>query len=224
MGVIRSVFMLVCAVVFAAACGSEEKPQLKKDWEPFGNGEKAAPATKTIPKKSEKEAPVKNPIATPEADPAADDAELEAKAPIPEAEPKKDESPATEPETEIADAQLEEPEGLFIKSLVLGNGIEVDGKKKKPMNQGKTFSIADTEKVVVFLSVANPPEVETELEVSFLAPGAEKERGKVSVSIPAQKKWTTRAYHRIKRPAGLWEVIVRHEDSVIARAKFEMTE
>ncbi|MCP4675578.1 MAG: hypothetical protein GY854_08760 [Deltaproteobacteria bacterium] len=120
--------------------------------------------------------------------------------------------------------ELVETEGLRIASLVLGNGVEkVDG-KKLPLNPGTMFSVADTQRVLVFMQVENPESLETELAVSFLPPDGKKERGGVSVKIPARTKWSTRAFYKIKRPLGTWTAIVRHEETVIARAPFELTE
>lgn len=120
--------------------------------------------------------------------------------------------------------ELVETGGLQITELTMARGIEKQGKTRNPVKSGDSF-IIDGERVYAFIRIANPKEEETTLAVTWTAPGSDKERGKTSVSVRPQKKWTTWAFHKHLKKTGMWTVTVRNaEDQVLARRQFEMTE
>ncbi len=116
-------------------------------------------------------------------------------------------------------AEIVATKGLQLAELTVARGIEA----KKPLDPKTVYKLGEYDRIVAFMSVLNPTETEDEIYVSFLNVETGKERGKVSVSVGAQKKWRTWAFNKTINKAGKWEIIVRDKnDQVLGRAPFEI--
>ena len=115
--------------------------------------------------------------------------------------------------------ELVATEGLELAELTVARGIEA----KKPLDPKTVYKLGEYDRIVAFMSVLNPAETEDEIYVSFLNVETGKERGKVSVSVGAQKKWRTWAFNKTINKTGKWEILVRDKnDQVLGRAPFEI--
>ncbi len=134
--------------------------------------------------------------------------------------------PATTPDEQAqvsseSKSEAVNPDGLQVAELVVAKGIEA----RKPLDPKDSYKLGEYDRIVAYMLIANPTETANEVFVSFLHTDSGKERGKVSVSVGAQKKWRTWAFSRMVNKAGKWEVIVRDKDeNVIGRTLFEIVE
>lgn len=142
-----------------------------------------------------------------------------------EAEEKDGEEEAAEVDEEagedeaVGDPELAETDGIMLESLILAKGVE----KRQPVDEGTEFSLGDLERLYAIMTVANPEQTESQVSVAWAPVGGGKERGKVSVSVGAQKRWRTWAFTRTLNRPGRWEAIVRDVDGeVIGRAPFTL--
>jgi hypothetical protein len=123
---------------------------------------------------------------------------------------------STENKSEVAN-----PDGLQVAELIVARGIEA----KKPLDPKSSYKLGEFDRIVAYMTLHNPTETADEIAVSFLNVESGKERGKVTVSVGAQKKWRTWAFSKMINKAGKWEIIVRDKnDNVLGRAPFEILE
>lgn len=132
------------------------------------------------------------------------------------------EVPAETPtESTLLDKEVEliAREGLQLAEFTVARGIE----EKKPIDPRTAYKLGEFEKIAAYMIVINPSETADEIHISFRNVETGKERGKISVSVGAQKKWRTWAYTRTIRTTGKWEILVRDKDEqLLGRAPFEI--
>jgi hypothetical protein len=144
-------------------------------------------------------------------------------APAPAAEPTAPlpAAPAVPGDTAETGVVLVEREGVSLASLVIARGVEL----RQPVEPGTAFSLAAGNKLYAVMDVRNPSKETSELSVAWLPEGGDKERGAVKLSVGAQPKWKTWAYHSGFRKPGRWTAIVRDSGGEeIGRATFVVTE
>jgi len=194
---------LVSLAIFPfVACSSGESDSEAR---PDKQATRAASQPATAPKVT---APAPEPASAPAPSPVAEPID-----PVPAA-------PTAPGDTAAAGIVLVERDGVSLASLVIARGVEL----RKPVEPGTSFSLAAGNKLYAVMDVKNPSKETSELSVAWLPEGSDKERGAVTLSVGAQPKWKTWAYHSGFRKPGRWRAIVRDTDGEeLGRATFDVT-
>lgn len=78
-----------------------------------------------------------------------------------------------------------------------------------------SLTTAQAGRFYIFTAIANPTGAEAHVIVGWRRQGETRERGRVTLSIPAQRRpWTTFARAHVSE-AGAWEAVVRSEDGEV---------
>jgi hypothetical protein len=197
------VFLVSLAILLCVGCSSgPSDPDERDARQPTRAAAEPAPAPKTV-------VPAPKPAVPPALAPVAEPTAL-----LPAA-------PTVPGDLAATGVVLVEREGISLASLVIARGVEL----RQPVEPGTTFSLAAGNKLYAVMDVKNPSKEPSELSVAWLPEGGDKERGAVTLSVGAQPKWKTWAYHSGFRKPGRWTAIVRDAaGEEIGRATFAVTD
>jgi hypothetical protein len=202
------VLLAIGCLIIAAGCGGSSEDEKRPVDSPAGDtpipvGQQAAPPA--APQKLEVPQAA---VAEPAPEPAAE-------------EPAKPATDTAAEEPQPGEIELVETEGIGLLELAVARGVE----KRKPIDVGQEFSLADGTKLYAYMLVANPDREEGQQVKVFWQREDGKERGGVAVKVGAQPKWRTWAFHSHVNKPGKWQAIVKNEaGQVLGRAPFVVTD
>ena len=213
----KTVLLTLFMLSQVTAC-NKEKPSTDETSAP-AEPAPAAPtssADKSPPDAPKSSSPAEPP--RPKAEPAAPAATADTGvAPETEASlPKTDTNPPSPPDAVAIQSSIS------IANLTLARGVEKnEANKRVPVDPGTSFE-NDGRRVYAIFDIENPNEEEGELVVGWIPPGGDTEKNKATVTIKPKKSWRTWAFNGFVKTAGMWQVVVRKDDVVMASATFEM--
>jgi hypothetical protein len=101
--------------------------------------------------------------------------------------------------------------GVELKRVVFAQGV----KDREPVNEGTSFSRADTDKVWVFLELANHNDATLALDVRWEPVDGGTSARSVSLSVPKAKRWRTQAFTSTDKKPGTYRCVIRTADGTV---------